>query len=355
LALAQVLLDNRSATAALEVLNQAPPPQDGALGTLILKSAALLGKGEAAEAEKLVDQMMKGRPDLGPVQTQYGLMMREKKDYAKAQTAFEKAIAADPYDSVAIQALASIYLSRNQAAAGEKAFEKMVANKPEYGPYVYGLVDMRLALKKDDQGIKDLDAYLARQPKDGLALRVMGDMKARVHDLKGSENSYRQALAMTPDSPELMIALGANMEAQKRPQEAQTLYREALKRRGDDPVAANNLAWLLSEGGGNIDEALKWSQLAKEKVPDNPSITDTLGWIYIKKNNPTLAISEFRDALRTAPKNPLYLYHMGVAQLKAGDPKQAEQNLQAALALKTDFNGIDDARKTLQQLQGAKR
>jgi Flp pilus assembly protein TadD len=144
------------------------------------------------------------------------------------------------------------------------------------------------------------------------------------------------------------------LEKEKRVPEAIAFYREALKRRSDDPIAANNLAWLLSEGGGNIDEALKWAQLSKEKAPNDPAIGDTLGWIYMKKNNSSLAISEFRDAVGKAPKNPLYLYHLGVAQWKAGDTRQAEQNISTALATNIDFPGVEDARKTLKEIQAIK-
>jgi Flp pilus assembly protein TadD len=127
-----------------------------------------------------------------------------------------------------------------------------------------------------------------------------------------------------------------------------------LKRRSTDPVAANNLAWLLSESGGNIDEALKWAQVSKEKAPGDPAVTDTLGWIYMKKNNPSLAIAEFREATSKAPKNPLYLYHLGFAQYKAGDTRQAEITLRNALDQKLDFPGIEDARRILSEIQKVK-
>ena len=56
-----------------------------------------------------------------------------------------------------------------------------------------------------------------------------------------------------------------------------------LEIRKDFAPAANNVAWVLAEHGGNIDEALNWAQVAKEKMPQDPSIMDTLGWIYYKK------------------------------------------------------------------------
>ena len=49
------------------------------------------------------------------------------------------------------------------------------------------------------------------------------------------------------------------------------------------PVAANNLAWMFAETGENLDMALQLAQAATRRVPEQPEIQDTLGWIYYKK------------------------------------------------------------------------
>jgi len=63
-------------------------------------------------------------------------------------------------------------------------------------------------------------------------------------------------------------------------------YRQALEIREDFAPAANNLAWILAEHGGNIDEALGLAQTAKEKMPRDPSpvILYHLGMAYLKNN-----------------------------------------------------------------------
>ena len=40
--------------------------------------------------------------------------------------------------------------------------------------------------------------------------------------------------------------------------------------------AANNLAWIFSEHGGDRDRALALAQTAKELAPENPQVSDTL-------------------------------------------------------------------------------
>ena len=47
--------------------------------------------------------------------------------------------------------------------------------------------------------------------------------------------------------------------------------------------AANNLAWILSEHGSDKDKALTLAQTAKELAPEDPQVSDTLGWIFYRR------------------------------------------------------------------------
>ena len=60
----------------------------------------------------------------------------------------------------------------------------------------------------------------------------------------------------------------------------------------------------MQRKGENIDEALNLAQKAKEQVPDDPHISDTLGWIYYKKNVPSRAIVYLKEANEKVPNQP---------------------------------------------------
>ena len=64
-----------------------------------------------------------------------------------------------------------------------------------------------------------------------------------------------------------------------------------------------------------------------------------------RKGLATHAVAAFDRALSKAPDNPVYHYHLGLAQLKAGNTRQGRAALTRALALKSDFNGADEARE----------
>jgi tetratricopeptide (TPR) repeat protein len=110
-------------------------------------------------------------------------------------------------------------------------------------------------------------------------------------------------------------------------------------------VAANNLAWIYAEAG-RLDEALKLATVAQEQLK-RPEAEDTLGWVYYRKGLMQHAIASFERAVSKAPANPVYQYHLGLAQLKDGHDVQGRAALKRALAMKSDFNGADEARKAL--------
>jgi tetratricopeptide (TPR) repeat protein len=137
-------------------------------------------------------------------------------------------------------------------------------------------------------------------------------------------------------------------EARGHRDAARANYEHVLAADPRAGVAANNLAWLYADDG-RLDEALKLATVAQEEMRQRPEAEDTLGWIYYRKGLATHAVAAFDRALSKAPDNPVYHYHLGLAQLKAGNTRQGRAALTRALALKSDFNGADEARRALAQ------
>ena len=74
-------------------------------------------------------------------------------------------------------------------------------------------------------------------------------------------------------------------------------------------------------------------------------VSDTLGWIYIKKNLSDEAVRIFRDLVKEKPTNPTYHYHLAIALFQKGDRPGARQECDAALKnnpSKDDQNKIKD-------------
>ena len=112
---------------------------------------------------------------------------------------------------------------------------------------------------------------------------------ARIYLKEGKESEaiskFEKILAKNPKYLPGYMALGTIYTQQNKMDKVESYYREALKIKKDFAPAANNLAWLIVEREGDINEALGFARIAKEKFPNDAAIMDTLGWIYYLKGD----------------------------------------------------------------------
>jgi len=93
---------------------------------------------------------------------------------------------------------------------------------------------------------------------------------------------------------------------------------------------------MMAETGTDLDQALRYAQRAKYVMPNNPEVSDTLGWIYIKKNLSDNAIDIFKDLTKREPGVPPSTITWGWRSIRKADKYQAKQSLQSALRYKPD-------------------
>ena len=105
-------------------------------------------------------------------------------------------------------------------------------------------------------------------------------------------------------------------------------YRTVLSVDSSNVVALNNLAYNLPVD--NSDEALKFAQQAAEIAPDNPTIQDTLGWVYYRKGLYSMAVRYLKTASEKQP-TPIRQFHLGMCYLKVGDREMGKKIVSAAL------------------------
>ncbi len=164
---------------------------------------------------------------------------------------------------------------------------------------------------------------------------------------------YEAILSKNPKYLAAYMALGTIYDQQDDGEKAETYYRKALEIKSDFAPAANNLAWNLTERGGNIDEALGFAQVVKEQMPDNGAVMDTLGWIYYLKGSYLNAIAEFEDSLTQNPDNPVINLHLGLAYYKNKQPRKAKGFLEKALNISQNFKGAEEARNILKEIKAS--
>ena len=168
-----------------------------------------------------------------------------------------------------------------------------------------------------------------------------------------SNEAIRQYAAMLKKNSNHLpayMALGTLYDQKGDRKKAESYFRGALEVQPDFAPAANHLAMILVSEGGNIDEALGFAKLAKQKMPKSASVMDTLGWVYYLKGQYPNAISELQKAAALEPQNPVVQYHLAMAYYKNNQAMEARDFLNKALKIDNDFEGSDEAKKVLKEL-----
>ena len=113
--------------------------------------------------------------------------------------------------------------------------------------------------------------------------------------------------------------------------DSKPLYEQIVKADPGNVLALNNLAMILAEQGTELDMALTYAERAKQKLPSNIDVADTLGLIYIKKNLSDQAIGVFNDIVKKDPNRSIFHYHLAMAYYQKGDKPNAKKSAQNAL------------------------
>src|SRR5208337_3471402 len=115
--------------------------------------------------------------------------------------------------------------------------------------------------------------------------------------------------------------------------QAQTTYEKALRVQPENALASNNLAYILLEHGGSVNVALTLAQTARKGLPNLPNSADTLGWAYYNNGAFSVAAPLFEEAVKKAPNNQAYHYHLGLNCKKLGNATRAKAELEKAISL----------------------
>ena len=122
-----------------------------------------------------------------------------------------------------------------------------------------------------------------------------------------------------PNDAQAHALLGSLEEAQGDKEKATAYYKKALQIQPEQPVAANNLAYLMVESGQNIDVALSLAQTARRAMPNSAT----------RARHPRLGLlpeRHLRFGARSAgrsrqdrPSNASIHYHLGMTYSKLSD------------------------------------
>jgi len=196
---------------------------------------------------------------------------------------------------------------------------------------------------------------LELNPNNTDALEKLGRVLVSKGSIDEVIQRYKEETQRNPKEAGFFTLLGELYEMKKDPTAAKQMYKKSIELRPNNPLAANNLAYLMVETGDNLDTALSLAQTARRGMADNPNAADTLGWVYYQKGSYRSAIDLFEESLKLAekakqPESATVHYHLGLAYNKTGEFNLAKQHLQRVLKISPQYRDADEVKKLLNQI-----
>lgn len=335
--MAQSLLKSSSQRSALDILNEAPEQIQNNPQLVAGKIWALIALGDYDDA---MTQLTAARANLGELRDlrlQEGVIFAARGDNAKALPLLRGALDANPLDLRAYNALVASQISAKQIdRALETVRQHANANTESPGLQLAAGTWLVRAAKADEAR-----TFLERATKDGQteaqAQLLLASLDQQAGNDQGAVRRLQGIIAKQSNNTTALVRLAMLQEKQGNVADAEKNYRAVLAIAPDNVAVLNNLAYLVATESGNLDEALRLAQSARERAPDTGPATglveDTLGWVHYLRGSHDVAVSTLRGASEKAPDAAVIRYHLAMAQAKAGRMQDAKASYQAGLSL----------------------
>jgi tetratricopeptide (TPR) repeat protein len=338
---------------ALQIITLQPASPDGyALRAISFGNRQQFGKAEL-DAQKAIE--MAPNSPVGYLQT--GNLRMAQKKYLEAEKFYRQALDREPSSSDSLAGLMNTYLAEKQPDKAVAAANAQISKVPRSSAFYDLLGTVLVNNKKDLNGAEaalNKAAELDRNNSD--ALLKLGQVQVAKGSTDQAIATYQNSIKDNPREASFYILMGELYESKQDWTKAKDLYQQALTIKPDNPLASNNLAYVMLQSGGNVDVALSLAQTARRGLPDSPNAADTLGWVYYQKGAYKSAIDLFQEALRlnekaSRPDDANFHYHLGLAYQKTDQPALAKKELERVLKANPNYSDAGDVKRLLAQLR----
>ncbi len=311
----------------------------------------MLANGNIARAETLLKPVQTALPNAAPVLTAAGAVALAKHDLGAARRAFARAEQVDATNFEALSGLVAVDFAEKKPDAAVARVEQQLSKTPDDARL--HVLAARVFLTSGDKakGEQHLRATIEKDPSNLQAYAMLAGLYAAEKRLAEARQSLETIVAKRPNAVGAMTLIAMLYQVEGNQAEARKRYERIMQVDPRAAVAANNLAYIYAEEGGNLDVALQLAQTAKQQLPDNPQVNDTLGWVYARKGLGSLAQPLLEEAQRANDRNPKVAYHLGVVYAAAGEQQKAASMFNKSLALRASGPEADEVKKALEALQ----
>jgi tetratricopeptide (TPR) repeat protein len=343
LALAQNALYNRKFSEASEHVDQILRVYPKQLGANIIRADVALIEGNSDRARGVYQFLIDTFPNAPTGYFKMALLEEREKNYEKAIELLKKTLSFDMGVLAPVQQLVDVVTKQYGLARTISELKALLEDsqnsKPEY-KLALGSVTMNDTLDPDRlaKARKYFTESVEERPDLLGAYFALAVIDQQEGNTEAAIANYRTLVAKNPKHVPSHMLLGITLERTGKFKEAVEAYKHLLKLQPRFGPACNNLAWILAENlNSELDYALELAQTAKQIMPNEAAVTDTLGWVHYKKGSYKAAEAFLKEAVTQAKTinkeivDPQILMHLATTQKALNQLDDAKNTVREAL------------------------
>lgn len=277
-------------------------------------------QGRTEEAEKLAAQAVAMRPGQLDLHGETAGRL-----HRRGQTRW----AENEYRLVIEQAQAGSSL----ALAAQRRLAEMLYDTLDFGRAADVLDASVSAMRENVRQRREAENGGSIEETLGRALYMRAEQKREQSDTASRRELLEQALEQNPLDVDVLIALSNTPDlspemragvAQRVEQAAQS-FRAEMSQSPHDGTPFNQLAWLLANTGGDLNEALEASRESLDLQPDEPAFLDTLGRVLYARGEFAAAIEQQSRAVELTPHSGLMRRQLELFRAALDKSRDAEE------------------------------
>lgn len=352
------------------------------------RAAALIGSDQLAEAERLLNQVLKVAPDEAVALNLMGAIRAKQGKLDEAEDLFSRAVRSDASMTGAHMNLAHLYLLKGAPEKTAAELKEVLRLEPGNAEAGYRLAWLLLAQGRVDECIDLVEKLKASQQPSAPLLGVAasaylkkGNKAAAVSaleraiqlrpddatyhftlgvawlkhppDLVGAELSFRQFLKLRPDDAQGQLLLGYVLLRQKQYAEARAVLEKNIQKGPGTPEAFYYLG-LIAQGQNEDERAIEFFEKSIKLEPSFAHSHIALGKTYLKLKDFERARQALETGVKLSPEDTKAHYNLAMLYARLNDKERAQEELRIVEKLRDggeEQEGDDDIQAPQQPQQ----
>lgn len=241
-------------------------------------------------------------------------------------------------DDLTVLQLGQALSNGRQPLLAQEAFSRV--GRTDLITYARAQVGLAMALGSGGDDAAALEAFrradTAARNQAAFAYALAAHLQGMGRHAEVLEILNRPTINVAAQPPEFRFLRGAALENLGRIDEAEAELWAALQAQPDDPTILNYLGYLWVDSGRRVAEGAQMLARAHAARPEDGNIQDSLGWAQFRQGQYDIAVQTLEEAVGKEPGNAEIVDHLGDAYWQVGRRREAEWQWNRVLTLEPD-------------------